>query len=238
MKGRYIANLEWDGGDIPKLQMRGYTKGRRVLSAPTDLLPTGIQLGPHVNNIWIDGYRPIQYVGRAQDDGNWFHDAAKRHSPEVFESVRNTFLFADIQIVKQALQEGNWVIVSDGSYSPITSKGTAAVVIEDALGKQLLKTYVLTPGKKEDISACRSELVGIYVGCLILKIFVQHLQLGNSKVVFGCDNEKAVSLGLLSNYFSPVTDKHCDVLWEIQSIVKSLSIKINATHVYEHQDFH
>lgn len=28
-----------------------YTKGRRVLSAPIDLLPTGIQLGPHANNI-------------------------------------------------------------------------------------------------------------------------------------------------------------------------------------------
>ena len=33
-----------------------YKKGRRVFSAPVDVLSTCIQLGPNANNIWIDGY--------------------------------------------------------------------------------------------------------------------------------------------------------------------------------------
>ena len=110
------------------------------------------------------------------------------------------------------------------------------ILIKDVTGSQLIKSYVLTPGKSDDISAYRSELIGIYVGCLILKILVQHLQISNRKVTLGCDNEKAISLGLTSKYFSPVTDKHCDILWEIQSIVQSLPIEIMATHVYGHHD--
>ena len=133
------------------------------------------------------------------------------------------------------LCSGQWVIVTDGSYSPKLRKGTAAVIIESLDGQQLIKSYVLTPSTEYDVNTYRSELIGIYVGCLVVKLFGERCALSGQKVLFGCDNEKAVLLGLQSKHFSPVMTKHVDILWEIQSLCKTLEINIDARHVYGHQ---
>ena len=212
-----------------------YTRGNLVINAPNDLAPTGIQLSPNANTIWIDGSSTMETLPTPRDSGTWFYDAARACSDETYGLLRHTYLFADLKIVCEALRKGDWVIVSDGSFSLQAQKGTAVIIIEDSKGTPLIKTYVLTSGHKDDMSAYRSELIGIYVGLLILKLFVEHLNLHRKRVVVGCDNEKAVQLGLQSTSFSLVTVKHLDILWEIQSLRQKSNMIIESRHVYGHQ---
>ena len=212
-----------------------FHRGRRVIQTPDDLCQTGIQMGPNANCVWIDGHSTMIEDNEQAQNIHWFHAAALQHSQATYELVKNTFFYSNDQHILHLLQSGEWTIVTDGSYSPNKKKGTAAIIIESASGTPLIKSYVLTPGVADDVNAYRSELIGIYVGCLILKLFREKCETGGQKVIFGCDNEKAVYLGLQSRQFSPVMTKHVDILWEIQSICRSLDIDIEALHVRGHQ---
>lgn len=85
--------------------------------------------------------------------------------------MRNTIFLATEEKIFQAFKEGNWVIVTDGSYHPDFNIGTAAVIIEHRDGFPLLQSWVKTPGNGDDINAYRLELIGVYCGCLIIRLF-------------------------------------------------------------------
>lgn len=207
-----------------------YIRGRIVGVVPHDLCRTGIQMGPNANCIWIDGSMEEVYNAGTEDDYHWFFREAKKRSKETYGLVENTFFFASEDTILECFRQDQWVIVLDGSYSPIYKKGTAAVIIESLSGTQLLKSYVLTPGMQDDINAYRSELIGIYVGCLILEIYTKHIGVIDQQISFGCDNEKAVQLGLMSTTYSPVMTRHMDIPWEM-----NVQMKWESQHVRGHQ---
>ena len=212
-----------------------FLRGTRTTQVPDDLRPTGIQMGPNSASIWIDGHGEVIPDTSTSTDDTWFFKAAKARSPEWYGLIKNTFFFSNMEDIRSTLRSGKWRIVTDGSFSPIKMKGTAAVIIEDDIGRQLVKAYVLTPGDARDINAYRSELAGILVGMMILDLFAQHYSISNQPVLFGCDNEKAVHLGLTSKYYSPVTVKHMDLIWEIQSLRFGSKLQIQGVHVRGHQ---
>lgn len=213
-----------------------FSRGRFISRAPDDLCRTGIQMGSNAQKIWIDGSAlQIAPALRNEAEGHWLFSTAQEISPETYGLIKNTFYFATEDMITECLRKGKWIIVSDSSYNPNYKKGTAAVIIESLTGVQLMKSYVLTPGVESDINAYRSELIGILVGCLILKMYSEKYDIIDAKGKFGCDNEKAVQLGLCSRAFSPVMTKHVDILWEIQSICKNTTISLEAQHVKGHQ---
>ena len=169
------------------------------------------------------------------NNSHWIFSTAKQLSHETYGLIKNTYFFATEDVIKEFFKQGQWAIVSDGSYNPNYRKGTAAVIIESTTGVQLIKSYVLTPGVDSDINAYRSELIGIMVGCLILKMYSDRYEIVDKKVQFGCDNEKAVQLGLCSKIFSPVMTKHVDIIWEIQSLCRTTKMILEAKHVKGHQ---
>ena len=179
-----------------------FSRGRFLCKAPDDICRTGIQMGPNVRQIWIDG-STLQMAPAVQEanDSHWIFSTAQQSSPETYGLIKNTFFFAAEEVIREFLRQGQWVMVSDESYNPNHRKGTAAVIIESTTGVQSIKTYVLTPCIYSDINAYRSELIGIMVGCLILKMYSDRYGIVDTKVKFGCDNEKAVQLGLCSKVF-------------------------------------
>ena len=162
-----------------------YTRGRFVHTAPLDLCRTGIQMGPNARCVWVDGSVEDVNAPDTVDNSHCLFRDAKKRSMETYGLVKNTFFFATEEVISECFRQGQWVIVSDGSYNPNYKKGTAAVIIESQSDIQLMKSYVLTPGLPDDINAYRSELIGIYVGCLLLELYTNHIGVDNQLISFG-----------------------------------------------------
>lgn len=73
-------------------------------------------------------------------------------------------------MIVSAFQSSSRVVVTDGSFHPDYDIGTAAIVIEDKHHTPLIRCVLRTPGSASDVNPYRSELIGAYVGCLIIGI--------------------------------------------------------------------
>ena len=217
------------------LDRRCYIQDIAIEAPPNDMEPTSISHGPNGGMIWMEGSCPSLPVNSEHGDMHWFVSIANDISTESAALLRYTAFHAPEELICSKFTAGKWTIVSDGSFLPDFEMGSAAIKIEDDSGTPLLTTTVKTPGRSDDVNAYRAELTGIYIGCLIIKIFEQRCGCSSPSIIFGCDNESAVKYGLSATRFSPITAKHFDLLWEIQSFVLSSSSSIVPVHVRGHQ---
>ena len=116
-----------------------------------------------------------------------------------------------------------------------SSHGSAAVIIEDLDGHPLIKSYLETRGDRDDFNPYRSELAGVFSGCMVLQLFEAKYSPRAVKVEFGCDNKTAVDSGLLVRSFSRIPFAHFDLIWEIQSFILSTKLNLDSKHVKGHQ---
>ena len=214
-----------------------YRQDVEVLHAPFDIQPTTLSQGPNGGQIWIEGSSGSENIPSVMQGQHWFQSLAQSLSAQTVSLLRHTVFLASEDDICDAFLSGEWMIVTDGSYHPEYNIGTAAVVIEHANGTPLLQCWVKTPGRHDDLNAYRSELTGVYCGCLIIKIFELHCAAPAPKIVFGCDNETAVNTGLMATKYSPIMAKHFDLLWEIQHFVTTTDSKLQPVHVRGHQSW-
>ena len=212
-----------------------YHQDVEVLHVPPDIQPTTLSQGPNGGQIWIEGSSGRESPPLVQHTQHWFQSLAQNMSDETVSLLRHTVFLAAEETICNSFITGEWVIVTDGLYHPDYNIGTAAVIIEHTDGTPLIQSWVKTPGRDDDLNAYRSELIGVYCGCLIIKLFEIHCAAPAPKVVFGCDNETTVTTGLMAKKYSPIMAKHFDLLWEIQHFVTTTKTKILPVHVRGHQ---
>ena len=146
----------------------------------------------------------------------------------------------DEQLLIGALEAGALRVVSDGSYKD--GVGTAAAQILTADGHTVIRVLCQTPGRPQDQSAYRSELIGILAGVMVVSWLRDNYPTGflstfRPTVTVACDGEAA-----LSNAFDTWTlrpkQKQFDLLSAIRTLIRTTKVSWQPQHVKGHQDDH
>ena len=140
--------------------------------------------------------------------------------------------------ITSAIQEGQAVLVSDGSLFADYGIGTSAFLLTDKKRKAYIKGHNATPGRKPELSSYRSELAGVIGAIALLHKYCSLNDIHHGHVTIFLDNESAVND---SKYFSSVNHlpsafKECrDLLCEVQSRTRDLPISVTWKWIKGHQ---
>jgi hypothetical protein len=107
-------------------------------------------------------------------------------------------LLDDGSIITQAIQQGNAIAISDGSFQD--QFGTASWVLEGTCAIGRIVGDVIVPGAARDHSAYRSELAGIYSILVCAKHLCDFFNITPGSIELGCDGQSALDKAF--NYVS------------------------------------
>ncbi len=119
----------------------------------------------------------------------------------------------DGSTIAQAIQDGDAIAISDGSFHE--QFGTASWVIEGTDSKGRIVGEVLVPGTSRDQSAYRSELAGIYSIMTGVKNICEFFKITSGATELGCDGQSAIDKAF--NYVSIIRleDRNYDLLLQL-----------------------
>ena len=146
----------------------------------------------------------------------------------------NVILDEDRDFFLQAIRDNNLVIVSDGSYSPRSHVGTAAVRIETRCKQTLGIGWTRVPGDKESMDAYRAELTGILLALKMIASVIGENWKDKGSIQVSCDNDKALQKGIEETWEKTIRCKHFDVLWEITSMIQMIPLTLIPVKVKGH----
>ena len=136
-----------------------------------------------------------------------------------------------------ALLDGALRVISDGSYKD--QVGTAAVQILAPSGPDKIVIKCMTPGRPEDQSAYRSELIGLLSGIMVVDWLFQQWspakRPSKPRVRIACDGLSALENCFLHKPANP-TQPQFDLVSAVRSAVASSSATWAPRHVYGHLD--
>ena len=128
------------------------------------------------------------------------------------------------------------ICVSDGSFHPEFQIGTAGYVFDDGDNSVVGMGGHRVPVPPQSQCSYRSELFGIYLVLLTVKVICEKYNILQGRLTIGCDNIGALDKGLREQFFPSVKHKHYDLIWAIHSLRHELSIEITFRHVQGHPD--
>ncbi|CAJ1946066.1 unnamed protein product [Cylindrotheca closterium] len=144
------------------------------------------------------------------------------------------YIEGDEQVLLEALKKGKLRVISDGSFKQ--QVGTAAVQLRTRRGGHVIWIKCRTPGKREDQSAYRSELIGLLAGILVTSWLRLRLQsLAKPRVRVACDGIAALCQAFSTWPLSP-TAPHFDLLSSIREALRVSNISWAEQHVDGHAD--
>ena len=135
-----------------------------------------------------------------------------------------------------AIRERRAVCVADGSYHPEFLIGTAGYVFDDGLSSVIGTGGHRVPGPCSSQCSYRSELFGVYLSLLTVKVLCDKYNVNSGQITIGCDNLGALDKGLREQFFPSVQHKHHDLIWAIHSLRHEMTIDLCFKHVEGHQD--
>ncbi|CAJ1946478.1 unnamed protein product [Cylindrotheca closterium] len=144
------------------------------------------------------------------------------------------YIEGDKQVLLEALEKGKLRVISDGSFKQ--QVGTAAVQLQTRRGGHVIWIKCRTPGKREDQSAYRSELIGLLAGILVASWLRLRLQsLAKPRVCVACDGSAALRQAFSTWPLSPIAP-HFDLLSSICEALRVSNISWAEQHVGGHAD--
>ncbi len=194
----------------------------------TDEIPIHLAKATVYSNgttITVTGSGPIDYSQRMQ----------QQHSSKEFWNSWNCEyrLEGSAQELKQAIEQGVAVAVSDGSYQ--LEAGAAAWTIEGCTAENRIYGAGKTPGMETDHSAYRSELFGLWGILMSLHQFTTEHQIVEGQVTVACDGLSALRKAQ-ANHLTEPSEAHYDLISAIRELRHSMSIQLVFQHVKGHQD--
>jgi hypothetical protein len=111
------------------------------------------------------------------------------------------------------IQEGQVILISDGSYMPQDNFGTAAWILEGKRSTLQISGRVTTPGQDITQSAYRSELAGILAAITVINALASFHNI-HSSITILCDCEKGLEK-TFSNRTLSLQDSCYDLLQAI-----------------------
>ncbi|CAJ1934788.1 unnamed protein product, partial [Cylindrotheca closterium] len=139
----------------------------------------------------------------------------------------------------QALRAGTLCAVSDGSYKAKVGTACAQILTEDR--RDIIWITCQTPGKFDDQSSTRSELIGLMASLLVLDWISQvaHLKLFASQpsVEMACDGLIALDKSF-SEFHLSSSGAQFDLASTIRALLCHLPLQVYRRHVKGHLDKH
>jgi hypothetical protein len=132
---------------------------------------------------------------------------------------------ADLDVIREAIQQSLLVITVDGSYDPITNKGSFSWIFESH--KELLRgsQIISSPNK----NACRAELFGMLAAILILEIIEATFPSISGSGTLYSDCQKGIRRAFRTGPLGikDATQDEYDIILEIQRTRRQLRTTIN-----------
>ena len=163
-----------------------------------------------------------------------------------FEDALNTFPdaewacsnlkgLANLDRLRQAIERGDAVAVSDGSAHKGLKLGSMAWIFADATDTWSIEGGGLIPGAREGNDSFRSEAGGLLGIVLVLAALTKLEYKGHIMVM--CDGKSALSRAIRTNRFAfSSSNPSFDLISRIIALRDNLSMEISGSHVHGHQD--
>jgi hypothetical protein len=115
--------------------------------------------------------------------------------------------------------------------------GTASwrIMADTNDSEQWAGLYV-TPGRKDDQYAFRSEIGGIYAMAVAIELICKFFHISNGSVSFGSDCEAALYYIFNRNKKERATTNYFDLIMATRKVLDQLPISFSHRHVPAHQD--
>ena len=205
--------------------------------------PTGEvvdEISPSVQAATVHSYNQgcVLFEGAASfccvsDDDHDEHRHEQRIVSHLLSSGR---WLRDGEALVDAIRKKEAICVSDGSFHPEFLIGTAGYVFDDGHNSVIGIGGHRVPGPDSSQCSYRSELFGLYLSLLTIKILCAKYDVQSGKITIGCDNIGALDKGLQAQFFPSIQHKHHDLIWAIHSLRHEIPIEIGFRHVQGHQD--
>jgi hypothetical protein len=156
------------------------------------------------------------------------------------KAVNNPWCFENVTIpefygpILEDMQQGNILVICDGSFQPSVKRGCAAWILEGTSCHQQITGKVTTPGSMEDLSAYRSELSGILAALSVINRIAKFHNMTFSAVLM-CDCETAVERSFGLTRLS-IQDPCYDLLTAIHDELNDTLILWSGAYIRGHQD--
>ena len=140
------------------------------------------------------------------------------------------------QAIATAISNGTANAISDGSYDPITHKGTSSfIIVSGKTDKDPLEGDNWVPGTPEDQSAYRSELAGVGGILASTAIIIQKYNITSGAITIALDGESALDQAESEKPLR-ISQPDFDLLQDIRARIKSLPISVKWRWVEGHQE--
>ena len=204
---------------------------------PNDVQRTSVELHPRTGYVTVTGTgtSPTSNCGTLPDSIlHIWRDLAEEMDDDFGWVPEYISIEGDEQVLLDALEKGKLRMVSDGSFKQ--QVGTAAVQLRTKRGGHAIWIKCRTPGKREDQSAYRSELIGLLAGILVTSWLRLRLQtIKKPRVRVACDGIAALRRAFSTWPLSP-TAPHFDLLSSIREAIRVSNIAWAEQHVNGHAD--
>jgi hypothetical protein len=94
----------------------------------------------------------------------------------------------------------------------------------------------VTPGRKDDQSAFRSEIGGIYAMTEAIELICKFFHISNGSVSFGSDCQSALYYIFYRHKKATATANYFDLIIATRKVLDRLPISFSHHHIPEHQD--
>jgi hypothetical protein len=149
----------------------------------------------------------------------------------IFRHILCSIKFQDLV---DAINEGRAIAISDGSHK--NKWGTASWRIMSDTNEDERAGLHVTPGKKDDHSAFRSELGGIYAMAVAIELLCKFFHISNGSVSFGRDCEAALYYIFDRNKKAKATTNYFDLIMATRKVLDRIPISFSRRHIPAHQD--
>jgi hypothetical protein len=148
---------------------------------------------------------------------------------------RHTLCSIKFQDLEDAINEGSAIAISDRSDK--NKRGTASwrIMADTNEADQWAGLHV-TPGRKDDQSASRSEIGGIYDMAVLNELVCKFFHISNGSVSFGSECEAALYYIFDRNKKSTATTNSFDLIMATRKVLDSLPSTFSHRYVSAHQD--
>jgi hypothetical protein len=147
----------------------------------------------------------------------------------------HTLCSIQFQDLVDAIKEGRAIAISDVSHKNKWGKASWRIMSDTNEAEKWAGLHI-TPGRKDDQSAFRSEIGGIYAIAVEIELLCKLLNISNGSVSFVSDCEAALYYIFDRNKKSTAATNSFDLIMATRKVLDQLPISFSYRHVPAHQD--
>jgi hypothetical protein len=174
------------------------------------------------NTTYMAGHRENEHSSASIQYGNF--DQYIEAQQQYAWLFHHTLCSIKFQYLVDTIKEGRAIAISDGSHKSKWVKASWRIMADTNEDEQWSGLHV-TPGRKDDKSAFRSEIGWIYAMEVAIELLCKFFHISNGSVSFGSDCEAALYYIFVRNKKSTPTPNSFDLIKATIKVLGRLPIR-------------